>query len=1056
MRLRGLVHWIVIIMLLGGLLLDISTMTGALADENQKIEAALLNEFALQGETDFIVRFSDQPDLSAAYQMDWCDRGEYVVRMLELTVARSQSKAKGLLASAGMKYHTFTAGNELYVWHGDITIANSIASLIEVETIRQTRTYSIDPLIDYESILKELNWAGDLLAYNMHANTGEAVNSLAWGIAYTKADDFWVQFGLQGDGMIVAGIDTGVQWDHPSLDQSFHCGTDPYDPKCWEDPSNICGGSVCDNNGHGTHIMGTMVADDDPTLLYQAGMAPNAKWIACKGCEDASCSDFALNACADWILAPGGNPANRPHVVNNSWGGSGGDTWYAAKVEAWVAAGIFPAFSAGNSGPACNTLGSPGDYQLSFSTAANDPYGNIGSFSSRGPSAFGHDPYTKPNITAPGVNICSAYPDSGWSCGFSGTSMATPHTAGAVALLWSCSPGLVGDVDATFQALQMTASTPPAGTCGAPQDGEGNYTFGYGYLDILAAGTVYCGNVEKGYLHGYVTAVDSGEPIQGATVSVNTGLMAAEQIDSLTDPTGYYTMTLPVGTYDVTASKYGYSSQTYNVSITKDSIEQQDFELQWIGHWIEGPADPTNFTRYDCTWFDDGSGESSYNQKVYCMGGRTDSDGESGEIWRFDPNQEVFTFTGDQLVHSVSNYTANVVKDTDGWAIYVIGGFDIDETGGVVDYVQRYEPKGGSVQDIDTDPVPLKVSEVLATPGACVSVHNKIYCFGGWESEALPYFSTETWIFDPAQPAGSKWDLIESAQLSVPRGYIQSAVQNGTIYAMGGISGFSDNDLVASDVVEALDVYDLEAGWKLLDPLPVATAEGRGFGFSSDTLIDDTDNWTGKLYVVGGGDWPSESTEVLEFNLVNGEWSTAFPELINARRDHAGVYVPLCSADPGDGLPGMWVFGGRQGTDEPPYLEPEFFPMDCYDPPQQLKLVKTVGTDRSCCADSDHVYLPAPGEVTYCFTLINSSEITITRHDLQDDHLGVLLDGEAKLLPPGDSFFITTTVTISETTINLAVWTGYDEGIKSYPANDYAIVAINGSYHVIKLPVVYK
>jgi subtilisin family serine protease len=138
---------------------------------------------------------------------------------------------------------------------------------------------------------------------------------------------------------------------------------------CWSDPSNICGGSACDNNGHGTHTMGTMVGNDDPSLTYIVGMAPNAKWIACKGCESDTCSDFAVNSCADWILAPGGNTANRPNVVNNSWGEDGGNNWYQAKVSAWVAAGIFPAFSAGNAGLSCNTLSSPGDYQESFSCA---------------------------------------------------------------------------------------------------------------------------------------------------------------------------------------------------------------------------------------------------------------------------------------------------------------------------------------------------------------------------------------------------------------------------------------------------------------------------------------------------------------------------------------------------------------------------------------------------------------------------------------------------------------------------------------------------------------
>ncbi len=319
--------------------------------------------------------------------------------------------------------------------------------------------------------------------------------------------------------------------------------------------------------------MGTMVGDDDPSLSYQVGMAPNAKWIACKGCESNSCSDFALNTCADWILAPGGSTANRPDVVNNSWGGSGGDTWYRAKVQAWVAAGIFPAFSAGNAGSSCSTLGSPGDYQESFASAAHDSGSSIASFSSRGASAFGHDPYTKPNIASPGVNICSSVPTNNWSCSYSGTSMASPHTAGAVALLWSCNPSLVGQVDATFQALQNSAGTPPAGNCGAPPDGQGNYTFGYGYLNVLAAGNGRCGAVAMGTLSGQVTDSSTNAPIAGATVS-------AGQVSDTTDAEGFYSMTLLPGTYNVTASKANYTSLTeQDVSVIANQVTTQDFAL---------------------------------------------------------------------------------------------------------------------------------------------------------------------------------------------------------------------------------------------------------------------------------------------------------------------------------------------------------------------------------------------------------------------------------------------------------------------------------------------
>jgi hypothetical protein len=261
---------------------------------------------------------------------------------------------------------------------------------------------------------------------------------------------------------------------------------------------------------------------------------------------------------------------------------------------------------------------------------------------------------------------------------------------------------------------------------------------------------------------------------------------------------------------------------------------------------------------------------------------------------------------------------------------------------------------------------------------------------------------------------------------------------------------------VASDVVEALDLNNLSAGWTVLASLPVPTGEGRGFGFDADTLLSGTQSWAGKLYVVGGGDWPSESTEVLEYDVTSDSWSQDYPELLAARRDHAGVFVPLCSDDPNDGLPGMWVFGGRQGSDDPPYLEPEYFPMVCSEPPQVIEVVKTVGLDPLTCAASNRLDLAAPAEVTYCFTLSNTSSVTLTLHDLEDTHLGTLMSGYPEVLQPGESFFITQTVTVSTTTINVAIWTAHDENGNSYLDSSYAIVILPGSYYVLNLPVLYR
>ena len=258
---------------------------------------------------------------------------------------------------------------------------------------------------------------------------------------------------------MVANIDTGVEFDHPALVNQYRGtqGEGMYDHNYnWFDPSNICGfpsEAPCDNEGHGTHTMGTIVGDDGGD--NQIGVAPGAQWIAAKGCEDFFCSFEALLSAGEWILAPtdlnGENPRPdlRPHIVNNSWGGGAGDEFYRGIVQAWVAAGIFPVFANGNLGPYCFSSDSPGDYPESYAVGAYDIAEELAFFSGRGPSAF---EIIKPNIAAPGVDVRSSVPGGQYAWN-SGTSMATPHVTGAVALMWSAALAISGDVDADRKSV---------------------------------------------------------------------------------------------------------------------------------------------------------------------------------------------------------------------------------------------------------------------------------------------------------------------------------------------------------------------------------------------------------------------------------------------------------------------------------------------------------------------------------------------------------------------------------------------------------------------------
>ena len=314
----------------------------------------------------------------------------------------------------------------------------------------------------------------------------------AWGVTDIAAPSVWSSYGTRGEGIVIASIDTGVELTHPALVGQYRGrnpdGTFSHDYN-WFDPTLTCSSpGPCDDLGHGTHTMGTMVGADDGTGNNQIGVAPGAKWIAVRACSPAGCLLSNLLAAGQWILAPtdqqGGAPRTdlRPNIVNNSWDLSAGDDpFYQATIQAWTAAGIFPVFAAGNYGGLCGSVSSPADYPESFAVGAYDATRVIAPDSGRGASAFGP---VKPDLAAPGVAIRSAFPGSSYAV-YSGTSMAAPHVAGTVALMWSAAPSLVGDLTTTRTLLAESAIDVSDLSCGGTA--SSNDVWGGGRLDALDA-----------------------------------------------------------------------------------------------------------------------------------------------------------------------------------------------------------------------------------------------------------------------------------------------------------------------------------------------------------------------------------------------------------------------------------------------------------------------------------------------------------------------------------------------------------------------------------------
>ncbi|MCP4601736.1 MAG: S8 family serine peptidase [Proteobacteria bacterium] len=523
-----------------------------------KIEQFLLEQLDGKGETEFFIKMENSADLSAAKQIqNWDERGDFVLNQLKAHAKLSQANLQSFLKKEGVSFRSFYIANVVHVESGSSDLLHKIAKRDDVRNLFSNKVLQIpEPRSGFQTTPME---------------------SIEWNIQQIRAPEAWEDFGTTGEDIVVASIDTGVEFDHGALVAQYrgNNGAGAFDHNYnWFDPSYSCPpGEPCDDVGHGTHTMGTMVGSDGEN---QIGVAPGAKWITAKGCEMFGCTVESLMAASEWMLAPtdldGANPRPdlRPHVVNNSWGGPSGDSLFQEVVDAWVAAGIFPAFSAGNSGPECSSTGSPGDYINSYATGASNIFDEIAFFSSRGPSFYDDD--IKPNISAPGEDVRSSVPGNSYDI-YSGTSMAAPHVAGAVALIMSAAPSLLGDVDATRVILDQSAVDVEDLSCGGtPED---NNVWGEGSLDVYAA-LELSPTGPTGSLTGLITDAGSGEVIYQARVSAT----GPADRNTMSGEDGNYLLRLPVGIYDISVSAFGYlETSVSGVEILEDEISIEDFVL---------------------------------------------------------------------------------------------------------------------------------------------------------------------------------------------------------------------------------------------------------------------------------------------------------------------------------------------------------------------------------------------------------------------------------------------------------------------------------------------
>ncbi|KAG4049368.1 hypothetical protein PC123_g15358 [Phytophthora cactorum] len=278
------------------------------------------------------------------------------------------------------------------------------------------------------------------------------------------APQLWAK-GVKGKNVVVASIDSGVRYTHEALRESFRGtkkdGKVDFDYSFWFTPGTDMSKETpdtADEVGHGTHTMGTAVGRKG------VGVAPEATWVTARAFDiwgAANKSDFLL--AAQWVLCPtksdgtGADCSLGADVITNSFGVDRSTpvypqwTWLSKVIDTWRAAGVFPVFASGNTnGFLCGSVYYPGSHEDTIAVGALIGGSSLWGASGKGPSledtlglealpSSSSGKYIiKPDFVAPGVGIRSAMSvkDSAYTR-LTGTSMATPHVAGAIALLLS-------------------------------------------------------------------------------------------------------------------------------------------------------------------------------------------------------------------------------------------------------------------------------------------------------------------------------------------------------------------------------------------------------------------------------------------------------------------------------------------------------------------------------------------------------------------------------------------------------------------------------------------
>lgn len=519
-------------------------------DPFAKIDPALLEALAVNEHVRLMIDLGATADFSEITASQ-TDQHTAVIATLQQTAAATQVgvlQTMDRLEAAG----EMTAVRPLWIVNsiaasGNLTAALAIASLPEVSEVR------------LDTIIQQIQPTDSPTATLLSAPTAIVTGPVSsWGIERVKAPYVWHGLGIDGSGVTVAIMDTGVDWQHPDLAENYrgNLGGGLFDHSgSWFNavvPTDTIPG---DDIGHGTHVAGTAVGHNG------LGVAPGANWIAVNVADPLGfIFESDVHRGFEWLLAPNGDTTLAPDVVNNSWGSNLPNTLFTDDIAALQAANIKVVFSAGNAGPFTGTIGYPAGYPNVLSVGASDDIDEVAWFSSRGPSEQTDDP--KPWIVAPGTQIYSALPSDGYGLN-NGTSMAAPHVVGTIALLLHANPSLTQD-----EINQILAETAVPISTTHP-----NHDSGWGLLDSYAA---VASQSNSGMLTGQVLGDGALMPNVVVTITTPSGA----QLPFITDENGRYTAALQAGSYSLTSQPFGYAQYfTSSLSINAEQTTEHDIVL---------------------------------------------------------------------------------------------------------------------------------------------------------------------------------------------------------------------------------------------------------------------------------------------------------------------------------------------------------------------------------------------------------------------------------------------------------------------------------------------